>query len=97
MKKFIRKIKNWLIGKLGGYMLEEVHKRCINETDDFVKLHAQIVGRWRKVVQEICRKSDNTYYPFCCEYCATPCKKPNGWCKDFWPSTEKKQWGYTDR
>lgn len=97
MKNIIQKVKNWLIKLLGGYTLEEVHKRCTNETDDFVKLHTQIVGRWRKVVQEICRKSDNTYYPFCCEYCATPCKKRNGWCEGFWPSTEKKQWGYTGR
>lgn len=90
MKNIIQKFKNWLIKLLGGYTLEEVH-RAAN------RACAEIIVPWAKVVQEICRKSDNTYYPFCCEYCATPCKKPNGWCKDFWPSTEKKQWGYTGR
>lgn len=90
MKNIIQKFKNWLIKLLGGYTLEEVH-RAVNRTC------AEVIVPWVKAVQEICRKSDNTYYPFCCEYCATPCKKPNGWCKEFWPSTEKKQWGYADR
>lgn len=90
MKNIIQKFKNWLIKLLGGYTLEEVH-RAAN------RARVEIIVPWRKVVQEICRKSDNTYYPFCCEYCATPCKKPNGWCKDFWPSAEKKQWGYTGK
>lgn len=85
MKKIIRKIKNWLIDKLGGYTLEEVHKRCDNETGDFLKLHAQIVGRWRKVVQEICRRSENSYYDWCCDYCAENCDKRNGWCSRFEP------------
>ena len=85
MKKIIRKIKNWLIGKLGGYTVEDVHKRCDNHVGDFVKLHAQIVGRWRKAVQEICRRSENSYYDWCCEYCAENCDKHNGWCEKFTP------------
>ena len=39
MKNIIQKFKNWLIKLLGGYTLEEVHKRGRNETDDLVKLH----------------------------------------------------------
>ena len=85
MKKIIRKIKDWLIGKLGGYTLEEVHKRCDNETDYFVKFHAQVMNRWRKAVQELCRKSGNSYYDWCCEYCDADCDKRNGWCKRFMP------------
>lgn len=93
MKNIIRKIKDWLIGKLGGYTKKDMN--ILYESQ--VAVRKLLLQAWAKTVQEICRKSDNTYYPFCCEYCATPCKKPNGWCKDFWPSAEKKQWGYTGR
>ena len=85
MKKIIRKIKNWLIGKLGGYTLEEVHKRCGNYVGDYVKFHTQAMDRWRKAVQEICRKSGNSYYDWCCEYCDADCDKRNGWCEKFMP------------
>lgn len=93
MKNIIRKIKDWLIDKLGGYTKADMN--VLYESQ--VAVRKLLLQAWANVVQEICRKSDNTYYPFCCEYCATPCKKPNGWCKDFWPSAEKKQWGYTGR
>lgn len=93
MKNIIRKIKDWLIDKLGGYTKTDMN--ILYESQ--VAVRKLLLQAWANVVQEICRKSDNTYYPFCCEYCATPCKKPNGWCKDFWPSAEKKQWGYTGR
>ena len=85
MKKIIRKIKNWLIGKLGGYTVEDVHKRCSNHVRDFVEFHTQVMDRWRKAVQEICRKSENSYYDWCCEYCDADCDKRNGWCKRFMP------------
>lgn len=85
MKNIIRKIKDWLIRKLGGYTLEEVWARCDGERNVYIKTHAKIVNAWRKVVQEICRKSDDTYYDWCCEYCSTTCDKRNGWCKKFEP------------
>ena len=85
MKKIIRKIKDWLIGKLGGYTVEDVHKRCNNHVRDFVKFHTQVMDRWRKAVQEICRKSNDTYYDWCCEYCCMDCDKRNGWCRLFEP------------
>ena len=85
MKKIIRKIKDWLIGKLGGYTVEDVHKRCNNHERDFVKFHTQVMDRWRKAVQEICRKSNDTYYDWCCEYCCMDCDKRNGWCEKFEP------------
>ena len=93
MKNLIRKIKNWLIDKLGGYTKEEFG--ALSKIQ--IELQRKIMQAWAKTVQEICRKSENSYYDWCCEYCATPCKKPNGWCKDFCPSAEKKQWGYTER
>lgn len=93
MKNIIQKFKNWLIFKLGGVPRQVF----IREYKDMASRHAGIIATWAKVVQEMCRRSEDKYYPFCCEYCATPCTKPLGWCKDFWPSTEKVQRGYTDR
>ena len=91
MKKIIRKIKNWLIHKLGGYTLEEVHKRCGDQAGDFAKFHAQVMDRWCKAVQEICRRSENSYYDWCCEYCCMACDKRNGWCKQFEPKIITKE------
>lgn len=85
MKKIIRKIKNWLIHKLGGYTLEDALAICAGERDACTKKHAKIVNAWRKAVQEICRKSGNSYYDWCCEYCAMNCDKHNGWCRRFEP------------
>ena len=93
MKNIIRKIKNWLIDKLGGYTKEEFG--ALSKIQ--IELQRKIMQAWEKTVQEICRKSTDTYYDWCCEYCATPCKKPNGWCKDFCPSAEKSSGGYTER
>lgn len=89
MKNIIRKIKNWLIDKLGGYTKADMNLLYKSQ----VAVRNLMLQAWANVVQEICRRSDNTYYPFCCEYCATPCKKPSGWCKDFWPSTKKSSGG----
>ena len=91
MEKIIRKIKNWLIGKLGGYTVEDVHKRCGDRVRDFVEVHTQVMDRWRKAVQEICRKSENSYYDWCCEYCAMNCDKHNGWCRRFEPKIVTKE------
>ena len=91
MKKIIRKIKNWLIGKLGGYTVEDVHKRCSDNVRDFVEFHAQAMDRWAKTVQEICRKSNDTYYDWCCEYCDRVCDKHNGWCRRFEPKIVIKE------
>lgn len=85
MKKLWKKFKDWLIVKLGGYTLEEVWARCDGEINDYIKMHVKIVNAWRKAVQEICRRSDNSYYDWCCEYCARNCGKCNGWCEKFVP------------
>ena len=81
MKKIIRKIKDWLIGKLGGFTkknLEIVYKSQ-------VEVQRIIIQAWADTVQEICRKSENSYYDWCCEYCDADCDKRNGWCKRFVP------------
>lgn len=94
MKNIIQKVKNWLIGKLGGYTKDELNAAVI-------KAHAEnfltAITPWANVVREICRKGDNTYYNWCCDYCRTACGKQNGWCKEFVPGGERKQRGYTGR
>ena len=87
MKKIIRKIKNWLIGKLGGYTKEETNILYKAQ----VEVRRLLLQAWVKAVQEICRKSENSYYDWCCEYCAENCDKRNGWCRRFEPKIVTKE------
>lgn len=41
---------------------------------------------YQKTVRELCRRTGVLYYDWCCEYCATPCDKRDGWCFCFEPS-----------
>ena len=84
MKKIIRKIKNWLIGKLGGYTKEDMNLLYNSQ----VAVRRLLLQAWENVVQEICRRSDDTYYDWCCEYCDRECDKRNGWCEKFQPEIE---------
>lgn len=81
MKNIIRKIKNWLIDKLGGYTDIEI----LAMLDASFEVHMSLLEPWRKTVQELCRRSDNSYYDWCCEYCSLPCDKRDGWCEKFVP------------
>ena len=81
MKKIIRKIKDWLIDKLGGYTKEDMNLLYKSE----VAVRRLLLQAWAKTVQELCRRNEYSYYDWCCEYCATPCKKLNGWCEKFTP------------
>ena len=87
MKNIIRKIKNWLIHKIGGYTKED--------TNILYKAQAAVrklmIQAWENVVQEICRKSNDTYYDWCCEYCNMNCDKHNGWCRRFEPKIVTKE------
>ena len=85
MKKIILKIKNWLIDKLGGYTREDMNLLYKAQ----VEVRRLMLLAWVNVVQEICRRSDDTYYDWCCEYCGRDCGKRNGWCEKFTPRTEK--------
>ena len=87
MKKIIRKIKNWLIDKLGGYTKEDMNLLYKSE----VAVRKLLLQAWVKTVQEICRKSNDTYYDWCCEYCAERCDKRNGWCEKFEPRIVTKE------
>lgn len=82
MKNIIRKIKDWLIDKLGGYTKKDMN--ILYESQ--VAVRKLLLQAWVKTVQEICRKSDDTYYDWCCDYCAERCDKRNGWCEKFMPA-----------
>ena len=87
MKKIIRKIKNWLMGKLGGYTKEDMniwHKAQ-------VELRRLLLQVWADTVQEICRRSENSYYDWYCEYCSENCNKRNDWCEKFTPKIVTKE------
>ena len=81
MKNIIRKIKDWLIDKLGGYTKEDMNLLYKSE----VAVRRLLMQAWADTVQEICRKSNDTYYDWCCEYCDMNCDKRNGWCEKFTP------------
>ena len=87
MKKIIRKIKNWLIDKLGGYTKKDMN--ILYESQ--VEVRRLLLQAWVKTVQEICRKSNDTYYDWCCEYCDMACDKRNGWCEKFHPEIATKE------
>ena len=87
MKKIIRKIKNWLIDKLGGYTKEDINLLYKSQ----VEVRRLLLQAWEKTVQEICRKSENSYYDWCCDYCVVVCDKRNGWCRRFAPKIVTKE------
>ena len=86
MKNIIRKIKDWLIDKLGGYTDIEI----LAMLDASCEVHMSLLEPWRKTVQEICRRSGNSYYDWCCEYCGLTCDKHDGWCERFSPFVAAK-------
>lgn len=82
IKKLINKCRKWLIVKLGG-ITEDGVKSLI---DSCYSAHYNILIKWRKAMQEVCRRSDNSYYDWCCEHCqAKDCKRHTGWCEEFYP------------
>ena len=87
MKKIIRKIKDWLIDKLGGYTKEDINLLYKSQ----VEVRRLLLQAWVKTVQEICRKSENSYYDWCCDYCVVVCDKRNGWCRRFAPKIVTKE------
>lgn len=58
MKKIIRKIKDWLIDKLGGYTKEDMNLLYNSQ----VEVRRLMLQAWADTVQEICHKSGNSYY-----------------------------------
>ena len=87
MKKLWKKIKDWLIDKLGGYTKEDMNLLYNSP----VEVRRLLLQAWVKTVQELCRRNEYSYYDWCCEYCAENCDKRNGWCGRFEPKIVAKE------
>ena len=98
MKKILHKLRVWLLKLLGG-VPNEIEKTAFETVlEENAKLYKEISDReqnlevlrmkvkaLKTVIREICRRSETSYYDWCCEYCATPCDRRNGWCHRFEP------------
>lgn len=97
MKKLIHKLRLWLLDRLGGVdMCKAVEWEARAEAKANEYYRGQIAcyrdRLWektrennglREAIREICRRSENSYYDWCCEYCTAECDKRNGWCARF--------------
>lgn len=91
MKRLLYKIRMWLLGLLHGEP-EECTEKTEDAYMDYVReqrkqIYAldETIALYKKTVREICRRSENTYYDWCCDQCACKCDKRNGWCDCFEP------------
>lgn len=95
MKKILHKLRVWLILKLGGVPKESYdaavkaktkHDKDIINRDRDLILSRMRVKALNAVIREICRRSETSYYDWCCDYCQSPVRcKHNGWCQLFIP------------
>lgn len=91
MKKIIYKLRLWLIKKLNAVPAEDFE--AIDAANNILaakivdgnKSAMQLMRRYDYAVREICRRSDTSFYDWCCDQCACDCDKRNGWCKRFAP------------
>lgn len=97
MRKLLNKLRLWLLNKLHAVPEEDYAAICCdalrlkNELDTEIREHLRLISRFGHAVQEICRRSENSYYNWCCEYCCARDEecKTSGWCKKFWPAKIK--------
>lgn len=91
IKKLLHKLRMWLLDLLDGIPSEKyaekatATKREIDVLNTYLKELDCLILRYKFAVQEICRRSDDSYYDWCCDYCRMTCDKRNGWCKHFSP------------
>lgn len=97
MKRLLYKIRMWLLDVLGGVPKSQYYDDLYGllhskrkEFDTLCHDYNEEIEDFRVAVQEICRRSNNTYYDWCCDVCACNCDKRNGWCNDFEPVRYEK-------
>lgn len=91
MKKIIYKLRLWLIKKLNAVPAEDF--KAIDAANNILaakvveenKSAMQLIRRYDHAVREICRRSETSWYDWCCDVCACNCDKRNGWCNGFEP------------
>ena len=91
MKRLLYKIRMWMLGLLHGEP-EECAKKTKDAYMDYIReqrkqisMLVETIALYKNAIREICRRSENTYYDWCCDHCACDCDKRNGWCNDFEP------------
>lgn len=107
MKKILHKLRVWLIRKLGGVpneafsaAVKENAKLCkdVSDRDRNLEVRRQQIKALMKVIREICRRSETSYYDWCCEYCDQEfikCKH-NSWCQFFTPAMDREDGGINE-
>lgn len=96
MKRLLYIIRLWLLDVLGGVpkpQYDYLHGLLRSERKDFDALchdYNEEIEDYREAIREICRRSENTYYDWCCDQYACNCDKRNGWCNDFEPVRYEK-------
>ena len=91
MKKLLHKLGMWVMRLLNGCpdeMLNDaisIAERDIKKRERAIAYYQDVIRDYKTVVREICRRSEHSYYDWCCDQCACDCDKRNGWCNDFEP------------
>ena len=91
MKRLLYKIRMWLLGLLHGEpeecaeKTEDAYMDYISEQRKQISMLVETIALYKNAIREICRRSENTYYDWCCDQCACDCDNRNGWCNDFEP------------
>nr|DAI91720.1 MAG TPA: Heat-stable enterotoxin ST [Caudoviricetes sp.] len=98
MKKLLHKLRMWMLRLLNGCpdeMLNDaisIAERDIKKRERAIAYYQDVIRDYKTVVREICRRSEHSYYDWCCEYCCVPrCDKRNGWCAAFAPKEFTKR------
>lgn len=95
MKKILHKLRVWVIRKLGGVPKEAFSAavkenaklwKDVSDRDRSLEAHRGQIKALKIIIREICRRSETSYYDWCCDYCQSPVAcKHNGWCHLFIP------------
>ena len=91
MKRLLYAIRMWLLSLLHGEpeecaeKTEDAYMDYIREQRKQISMLVETIALYKNAIREICRRSKNTYYDWCCDQCACDCDKRNGWCNDFEP------------
>ena len=91
MKRLLYAIRMWLLSLLHGEpeecaeKTEEAYMDYIREQNKKISMLVETIALYKNAIREICRRSENTYYDWCCDQCDCDCDKRNGWCNDFEP------------
>lgn len=96
MKRLLYTIRMWLLALLHGEpeecteKTEDAYMDYIREQRKQIFVLDETIALYKNAIREICRRSENTYYDWCCDQCACDCDKRNGWCARFEPVRYEK-------